>query len=147
VVTFLFNLVGGVLFAYVFAIEGVLPAGTPETLSMMAEEIVGRQTLTGFASAIVGGALVSLLSFLLQGVNTIGSRITLAYVVGFLLALGPFDHVIVTALHVVFGFFFGAPISYTALLETVAVMIAGNFVGGIGLVTITHIVQALGRQE
>ncbi|MEA5406469.1 hypothetical protein VB773_01975 [Haloarculaceae archaeon H-GB2-1] len=51
-----------------------------------------------FASAIAGGTLVSLLSFLLVGLNRVGSRFSLAYVVGFLLALGPFDHVVVTML-------------------------------------------------
>jgi len=56
-----------------------------------------------FASAIIGGALVSLLSYLLEAVNSVRSRITIAYIVGFLLALGPFDHVIVTAIHVFSG--------------------------------------------
>ena len=147
VVTFVLNLVGGVLFAFVFAVEGVLPAGTPEVLATTAEETVGRRALTWFASAIVGGALVSLLSFLLQSGNSVGSRIVMAYVVGALLALGPFDHVIVTVLHVVVGVFFGAPVGYGALAETTAVTTAGNLVGGLGLVTLTHVAQALGAQE
>ncbi|MFC7142039.1 formate/nitrite transporter family protein [Halosimplex aquaticum] len=147
VVTFALNLVGGVLFASVFAVEGVLPAGSPEALVTIAEEIVHRRVLTGFASAILGGALVSLLSFLLQGVNSVLSRIVMAFIVGFLLALGPFDHVIVTTLHVVFGMLFGAPIGYGALVETAIVVTAGNLVGGLGLVTLTHIAQALGAEE
>jgi formate/nitrite transporter FocA (FNT family) len=96
---------------------------------------------------LVGGALVALLSFLLQAVETVRSRMTLAYVVGFLLALGPFDHVVVTALHVVFGILFGATITIGALAETVAVATAGNLVGGLGLVTLTHVPQAMGARE
>jgi Zn-dependent protease len=137
----------GVIFAFVFAIGGVLPTGSPEALTTIAEETVQRRALTGFASAIVGGALVSLLSFLLQSASTVGSRIAMAYLVGVLLALGPFDHVIVTALHVVFGMFAGAPIGYGALTETILVVTAGNVVGGIGLVTLTHVAQAVGARE
>ena len=53
-----------------------------------------------FVKAIAGGALVTLLSFLLQAVNSVDSRIIAAYMVGFLLTLGPFDHVVVISLHV-----------------------------------------------
>lgn len=45
-------------------------------------------------SAVVGGALVALLSFLLQGVHGVGGRMALAFMVGFLLAVGPFNHVV-----------------------------------------------------
>ena len=102
-VTLFFNLIGGFLFAFVFAVDGVLPSGAAHTLARTAEGIVHRPIRGMFASAIVGGALVSLLSYLLEAVNSVRSRITLAYIVGFLLALGPFDHVIVTAVHVFFG--------------------------------------------
>lgn len=103
--------------------------------------------MAGFASATVGGALVTLLSFLLQGVNSVRSRITIAYIVGFLLALGPFDHVIVTALHVVLGVLFGAEVGYRTLAEVLVVTTAGNLVGGLGLVTLTHIAQAVGAEQ
>lgn len=147
VVTLVFNLVGGFLFALVFAVDGVLPTGTAHALGRTAEEIVHRPTKAVFASAIVGGALVSLLSFLLEGVNTVGSRISLAYLVGFLLALGPFDHVVVTAIHVYFGMLFDPVIGYQTLVETIAVATAGNFVGGLGLVTFTHVTQVRGARK
>ncbi len=144
VITLVVNLVGGFLFSLVFAVEGVLPSGTAHALARTAEGIVHRPVRGMFASAIIGGALVSLLSYLLEAVNSVRSRITLAYVVGFLLALGPFDHVVVTAIHVFFGFLFDAAIGYGALAETIVVATAGNFVGGIGLVTFTHVAQVKG---
>lgn len=147
IVTIVFNLTGGVLFALVFAIEGVLPQGTAEALSTIAEELARRGAIAGFASAVIGGALVALLSFLLQAVNSVQSRITMAYVVGFLLALGPFDHVVVTVLHVFFGILFGADVGYGALVEILLIATAGNLVGGLGLVTVTHVTQAVGAEE
>jgi len=147
VVTFVVNLVGGVLFVLVFAVDGVLPTGARAALSAVAEDLGRRGVVAAFASAIVGGALVTLLSFLLEGVNSVGSRIAMAYIVGVLLALGPFDHVIVTILHVVFGMLFGADVGYGLLAEILVVTTAGNLVGGLGLVTLTHIAQAIGAEE
>jgi formate/nitrite transporter FocA (FNT family) len=145
--TFVFNLVGGVLFVFVLSTEGTLPPGTADALSTTAEEISHRGTLARFASAIAGGSLVSLLSFLLAAVNSVGSRLVLAYLVGFLLALGPFDHVIVTMLHVLFGILSGSQTAVRTLAVIGAVSTAGNLVGGVGLVVTTHIAQAMGAQE
>lgn len=147
IVTLVFNLIGGGLFALVFSIEGALPPGTTEALVKIAEESAHREAKASFARAIAGGALVSLLSFLLVAVKSDGGRLSLAYIIGFLLALGPFDHVVVTVLHAFFGMLFGANIGPETLAVMSAVVTAGNLVGGLGLVTFTHITQAMGARE
>jgi len=146
-VTFALNLVGGVPFVWLLSVEGALPHGAPEALTVVAEEIVHRSSAAEFVKAFTGGALVTLLSFLLSAVDSIGSRIVMAYSVGFLLTLGPFSHVIVSILHVTFGIAFGAPIGVVALVRTTAVVTAGNLVGGLGLVTLTHVAQVKGARE
>ncbi len=146
-VTLVFNLLGGGLFALIFSVRGALPAGTAEALTAFAEETARQGAGAWFASAIAGGALVSLLSFLLVAVNGVRTRVTLAYVVGFLLALGPFNHVVVTTLHVFFGILFGANVGFGTLAVMIAVVTAGNLAGGLGLVTLTHITQAMGARE
>ena len=146
-ITFVLNLIGGGLFALILSVHGVLPDGTRSALSKIAEEIAARGDWATFVSAIVGGGLVALLSFLLQAVNSVGSRIVVAYIVGFLLALGPFDHVIVTVLHLFFGILFGAPVDFSTVGEVMAIATAGNLVGGVGLVTLSHIAQAEGARE
>lgn len=145
--TLVFNLVGGGLMVVVLSVDGALPPGTGEVLKATAEEIVARNALAEFADAISGGVLVTLLSFLLGTTDSIGSRMGLAYVVGFLLALGPFDHVVVTVLHVLFGVLFGAPIPVAEAVETSLVVTAGNLVGGIGIGTSTHLIQARSAWE
>jgi len=144
VVTFVFNLVGGVLFALVFAVDGALPPAAAEALADFAEESARIGTGARFARAIVGGALVSLLSFLLAAADGTGSRIWLTYVVGALLALGPFDHVVVTILHDVLGVLLGATVGVGTVAATTVVVTAGNLVGGLGLVTLSHVTQAIG---
>jgi len=146
VLTLVFNLVGGGVLVVVVAVEGALPPGSSDALAGIATEIAHRPAHSVFASAVLGGTIVSILSFLLQAVDTAASRIAISYMVGFLLALGAFDHVVVTALHLVFGLIFGAPITYVELLVTTVVAAAGNLVGGLGLVTVSHIGQVRGAR-
>jgi formate/nitrite transporter FocA (FNT family) len=141
VVTFALNLLGGGLLVWVLAVEGAMPAGTAGTLGTVAEEIAHRTVTTRLASAVAGGALVALLSHTLVAVESDGSRIAMSFAVGFLLALGPFDHVVVTVLHVFYGVLVGANVHPAGLVGVAAVATVGNVVGGLGLVTMTHIAQ------
>lgn len=145
--TFVFNLIGGGLFVFILSVDGALPPGSGEALSKTAEEIAYRKNMGMFSDAIAGGVLVALLSHLLVSVNSVGSRLLVAYIVGFLLALGPFDHVIVTVLHVLFGIQFGAEINVGALTKITVISTVGNLVGGLGLVTVSHIAQATGAHQ
>lgn len=87
------------------------------------------------------------MSSLLVAVESVGSRMALAYAVGFMLAIGPVDHVVVTLLHVSSGILYGAPVGAQALATIGLVVTAGNLVGGVGLVATTHVVQAIGAEE
>lgn len=146
-VTLVLNLVGGALLALAISVHGVLPEGAGHALRKVAGEVAARGVWAGFFSAVVGGSLVALLSFLLQASDSVGSRIALAYFTGFLLAVGPFDHVVVTVLHVFLGIRFGAAVSYGELGVVMGLATAGNLVGGVGLVTLSHAAQARGAEE
>jgi formate/nitrite transporter FocA (FNT family) len=145
-VTLVVNLVGGALFVGLFSVEGVLPTGAGESLVQTSLEIAHLDVGARLASAVAGGALVALLSHLLVTVETSGSRIAVTYLVGFLLALGPFDHVVVTGLHLLSGIGHGAPIGLGRWLAIVAIATVGNLVGGLGLVTVSHVAQAKGAE-
>ena len=146
-VTLVVNLAGGGLMAAILSVDGVLPPGTPEALTTTATDFVARRPLAEFAASVAGGVLVTLLSFLLLAVDSVGGRMALAYSVGVLLALGPFDHVVVTMLHVAVGVFFGGGFGAPALAETALVVTAGNFVGGLGIGASTHIAQTHGARQ
>ncbi|SCG60283.1 formate/nitrite transporter family protein [Micromonospora halophytica] len=140
----LLNFAGGAVMAAVFVVRGTLPAGAHETLALVAEEIAAKEGLATFTRGIAAGTLLTLLSYLLHAVGSAGSRIALAYVVGFFLALGPFDHVVVSGLHLLFGIWLDAHVSYADLGLNVLLAGAGNLVGGLLLMTLTHAVQARG---
>jgi formate-nitrite transporter family protein len=142
IVVLALNLVGGALLTLILTLEGALPEGAPESLSTFAEEIVARDALASLARALAAGALLTLMSYLLQAVDGAGARIAIAYLVGFFLAVGPFDHVVVTALHLVFGLRHDADLGAATLSAAVGLAALGNLVGGLVFVTLTHLAQA-----
>lgn len=145
--TLVFNALGAALLAWLVTIDGVLSSSARESLATIAEEITARGALASFVSAIIGGALVATLSYALLGTDSVTARILMAYAVGFLLASGPFDHVVVTGLHVFIGMLSGAAVDAAHLAESVAIATAGNLVGGVGLVTLSHAAQASGQDR
>lgn len=146
-ITFVLNIVGGAVFVFVLSVDGAFPPGTVDALRGFALETVHRRTTAEFAKAVTGGALVMLLSYTLSAVEGAGGRLFIAYIVGFLLVLGPFNHVIVTTIHVLFGVAFTDEIGLRALMITSGTIAVGNVVGGIGLVTVSHVAQVEGAKR
>ena len=139
------NMVGAAALALVFTVEGALPDGSADALATVATDIADKSTTATFARAVAAGTLITLLSYLLQGVDSVRGRISVAYMVGVFLALGPFDHVIVSAVHMLFGVWFDAPVTYGDVLVNMAVSAPGNLLGGVLFVTMTHAAQAKGE--
>ena len=144
--TLIFNLVGGAVLVLVLSVEGALPSAASETLKRIAEEIAGRPPLVMFMRSIVGGALVALLSYLVIASRDSTGRILLAYATGVLLPLGPFNHIVVSLLHLAFAFPGGA-VTATQVALVAAMSLAGNLLGGVGLVSLSHVAQARGADE
>ena len=140
--TLILNLLGGAVLIAVLSVEGALPSGASDSLDRIAEEIAHRHWLATLMRSIIGGALVALLSFLVIASRESTSRIIVAYAVGVLLALGPFDHAVVSLLHLGFGLAYQASITFLHVAEVGAIAIIGNIIGGVGLVTLSHAAQA-----
>lgn len=137
----LLNLIGGAVLVAILSVESALPQGAPHALVAAAEEIVNKTWTATLARAVLAGALLALLSYMLNAVDTVVARMVVAYLAGFLLALGPFDHVVVSALHLLFGIWASPAISYADLGTNIALSTAGNIAGGLLLITLTHTAQ------
>ncbi len=144
IVTLVLNLAGGAVLIAVLTVDGALPAGSSEVLVRVAEEIAGKEWTVTLARAVLAGALITLLSYMLEAVDTATARILVAYLVGFFFALGPFDHVVVSALHVIFGIWLSDAVTYSGLAVNIGLSTVGNLVGGLLLVTLTHTAQVKG---
>jgi formate/nitrite transporter FocA (FNT family) len=138
------NLVGGAVLVAVMLVPGAMPEGSAEVLVTVAEEIAAKPAAGTLARAVLAGALITLLSYMLNAVDGVSSRILLAYLVGFLLAVGPFDHVVVSGLHVLYGVWH-SDIPYRDLWQNLGLSTVGNLAGGLLLITLTHTAQVKGR--
>ena len=135
-VSLLLNLVGGFLLAALLTSHGVLRGGSAEAARRLAEHIAHYSPGTSFLSGIVEG-----------GAESIGVRIVMAWLVGFVLVLGSFNHAIVGTIEMFYGIRFGADISYGDLFANLGIAIASNLVGGLALVTFARSAQAVGASR
>lgn len=147
VTTLLLNLIGGAILVALLTVEGALPAGSTDALVRIADEITTKAWAATLARAVLAGALITLLSYMVSAVNSVGARMLVAYMVGVFLALGPFDHVVVSALHVLFGIWLSDAVSYSGLAVNVALATVGNIAGGLLLITLTHTAQVKGSRS
>lgn len=141
IVVLVLNLIGGAVMAAILSVPGALPDGASEALATIAHEITSKSVAATLARAVAAGALLTLLSYMLNGCESVTSRIKVAYMVGFFVAVGPFDHVVVSALHLLFGIWLGGEVTYVDLLLNLGLSTAGNLLGGLLLITLTHTAQ------
>ncbi|HEY1538333.1 MAG TPA: formate/nitrite transporter family protein [Solirubrobacteraceae bacterium] len=142
-----FNIVGGTALVLIVSVHGVLPHGSGASMVRIAEAAHANGVSTAFCSAIVGGALITVMTWLVEGVGSIGGRIVCAWIGGMLLTLGSFDHVIVVTLEMIFGMRAGADIGVLDVLQNFGVAAAGNMIGGLLFVTLTRTGQAIGSND
>jgi formate-nitrite transporter family protein len=141
------NLAGGTALIVVLSSEGVLPEGAAPALVDIAETIGGLSHWSAFLSAVAGGALITVMTWMVEGVGTVGGRIVVAWIAGVLLALASFNHVIVVTLELIFGMRFGADVGLDDTALNFVIAAGGNMLGGLLFVTLTRTSQAVGSGE
>ena len=144
-VALLLNLVGGSLLAVLLTSSGVLPDGSDEALTRLSEHVAGYAFSTSLISAVLAGALMTLMTWFVEGAAaSTGVRIVMAWIVATLISLGVFNHAIVSTVELVFGMRYGASVDFGDLFANLGISVAGNVLGGLGLVTFVRFIQASG---
>jgi len=143
----LMNIVGGTALILLVSTKGVLPQGAAPALVDVAEDLVELSDWSAFVSAVTGGALITVMTWMVEGVGTVGGRIIIAWIAGVLLALMSLNHVIVVTLELIFGLRFGADIEMADVALNFVIAVAGNMLGGLLFVTLTRTSQAIGSGE
>ena len=87
------------------------------------------------------------MTWMIEGVGTVGGRIIVAWVAGALLALASLNHVIVVTLELIFGMRFGTEITLGETGLNFVIAVAGNMIGGLLFVTLTRTSQAIGADD
>jgi len=147
-VSLVMNIVGGFGLAMILTSEGVLRHGSKHEILQLAEHTLHFSPLTAFLSAIVAGALMTVLTWFVEGAaESLGVRITMAWIIGTVLVLGSFNHAIVGVVEMFYGLRFGGPIGWNQLFANLGIAIAGNLVGGLVLVTFARSAQVFGSKS
>ncbi|HEV2766347.1 MAG TPA: formate/nitrite transporter family protein [Acidimicrobiales bacterium] len=99
---------------------------------------------TAFASAVIGGAAITLMTWMQRGTDSVPAKMVAAIAIAFLLAGGRLNHAIVVSLEMFAALQAGAPFGYADWLGMASWAALGNLVGGMALVTVLRLVQ-IGR--
>ena len=140
--TLVLNLAGGwVLMAFVI--------GGFEKLRPVAIEVATHYTQQGigwtsFATAILGGTVITLMTWMQQSTESVPGKLLAAISAAFLLAAGSLNHAIVVSIEMFAALHAGAPFGYLDWLGMLGWACLGNMIGGIGLVTVLRLVQVGG---
>lgn len=136
-----FNVVGGLVM--VFLMMTAFPdlgEKAVESGRHFVDRGVGIEMLL---SAVLAGIVITLMTWM-QLNKPIGARIVAAVAAAFVLNYGELGHVVVASLEVFAGMFSGAEYGVADWLPLFFLMAVGNMAGGIGLVTLTRLVQVGG---
>jgi formate/nitrite transporter FocA (FNT family) len=98
-------------------------------------------TWHAFALAVVGGMLVTMMTHLQHSTESDGVRLVPAVIIGFTLSIGHINHAVVASIFCFAALIVGAEFGYADWGQMVALAIAGNAVGGLGLVTVLRLMQ------
>jgi formate-nitrite transporter family protein len=136
--TAVMNLAGG------WIITGLIIAGLPKvrhTAVTIATEYAHFPAGRAFALAILGGLVITLMTWMERATESVPAKIAAAFAAAFLLVAGTLDHAIVVSLLMFAALHAGAPFGYLHWLGVAAFATVGNMIGGLGLVTMLRLVQ------
>ncbi len=138
--TLIANLIGGWIFTW------LMMRGYPEFNKTAIESgyhyVQLGYGLRAMALAILGGAVITLMTWMQHSSESMAAKIVPAVTAAFLLAGGQLDHAIVNSLLMFAALHTGhAPFGYLAWAETAGWAALGNIVGGVGLVTLLRLLQ------
>ncbi len=139
----IFNIVGGTVMILLLSTHSVLPYGTGRALEDTAATVHANGVAALFVSAIFGGALITGMTWFVEGQPSMMVRIVVAWLAGTILALGAFNHVIVVTIELIFGYRYGAHIPIAFIVGNFFLAAAGNMIGGLLLVTLNRFTQAI----
>ena len=138
--TLVANLVGGWVFCW-FIIQG-FPSVHRTAIEAGASYVDLGYGLRAFSLAVLGGAVITLMTWMQHSSDSPVSRIFSAIGAGFLLGGLGLDHAIVNSLLMFSALQTGhAPFGYLRWAETAGFAAVGNMAGGIVLVTVLRLFQ------
>ena len=144
--TLVFNCGGLALFAAIFAYGGVVQDATLQAAGTMADTLADRSWFAAFLSAVGAGTIMTLFTWVVAAAESASARVLASLLIGFILAAPSLNHAIVGFGEIFYGLLAGTSHATVGdLARNTALAIAGNLVGGVGLVFTTRLAQVRGE--
>jgi formate/nitrite transporter FocA (FNT family) len=132
------NLLGTAALAAAFAVEGALPVELAVVLARTGEDVAQTPWAAVLVQGLLAGILLALLSYLCAAVSVVKARLVIAYMIGFLLAIGPFDYVVVSGPQLLFTSLTEGDVRYFVLAGHSFLSAIGNAAGALLFFAITR---------
>ena len=145
--TLVANLIGG------WVIMAIVVAGVPELRESDVLIEVGTHFtdqgigLATFASAVLGGASITLMTWMERSTTSVTGKIVAAVSIAFVLTATPLLHSIVTSLEIFGAVWVDPTLTYGMWAGIFGWAVLGNVIGGVGLVTVLRLAQARGASQ
>jgi formate/nitrite transporter FocA (FNT family) len=133
------NLLGGWLIMGLVILA--LPQLRPTAITVGSHFVAQGISVTAFASAMLGGAVITLMTWMERGTDSVPAKLAAAFAAAFLLAAGHLNHAIVASLEMFAALHAGASFGYLTWARLLGWACLGNLIGGVGLVTVLRLVQ------
>ena len=135
------NLVGGWVFTYL-VVARLPAAGADRRWTPAASTSAWASGCRAFALAVLGGAVITLMTWMQHSTTSSGLKLVPAVTGGFLLAGAQLNHAVVNSLLIFAALHTGhAPFGYVDWAQTAGFAALGNLVGGLLLVTLLRLFQ------
>ena len=144
--TLIGNMAGIFIFAIVIAgsLNQIVPSFVINHIHGVANSYMDRTPYVMILSAIFAGWLITLMTWLLIASSGTLARIFIIWVVGFMIYLNSFSHIVVASSEILIAINTGSHISsFSWLYSYVPLTLVGNMIGGLFFVTILQYLQIL----
>lgn len=129
------NLVGALAIATLMATTTATPAKIDEQMAMLGVETVDQPGLTIFFTAVVGGWIIALMTWMVTAANNTSAQVMIIFAMTFVVGAGHFTHSIAGAAESFVAVMRGeVPVSL--VLGWLGLALAGNTVGGVVMVAL-----------
>jgi formate/nitrite transporter FocA (FNT family) len=132
------NILGALALVFAFAVEGALPPEVAGALAATGERVAQTPWPAVLVRGLLAGILLALLSYLCAALEVVKARLVIAYMVGFLLAVGPFDYVVVSGPRLLFTSLTEGDVRYLVLAGHSLLSATGNAAGALLFFALTR---------
>ena len=137
--TLVMNLIGG------WVMTGIVIAALPQTrplaITLGDKFVTNGINLTSFANAVLAGVIITLMTWMQHGTDSVLGKLVAAVAAAYLLAAGHFNHAIVASLEMFAALHAGATFGYLTWLGLLGWAVLGNLIGGVLFVTVLRLIQ------